>query len=179
MCFHIFYNVTSYIISCRSKWKWICELKKRDHTPATIPSPTNGFATLTKVLSNLSTLSFNFLNCKKTIKILLISIKSLLCVRQLSWAFSLVLTHLILIITQEVGFIIIHALQIRKLRHRRLNQVTEPWVDVLRAKQDRIIPKPIACPPSQATSRDDFKIVSCFLETPLLQSSHIAGTKKI
>ena len=154
---------------------WIKKEKMpRQHSPALqrdLP--------LTKALSKLSTLSFNFLNYKRTIKVLLISIKSLLCARQLSSAFSLVLTHLILITTQEVGFIIIYSLKIRKLRHRRLNQVTEPWVEELRTNQDRTIPKPIAWPDylSQTTSRDGYKIWSYFLETLLLQSSHIMGTK--
>lgn len=117
-------------------------------------------------MSKLSTLSFNFLNYKKTIKILLTSIKSLLCARQLSSAFSLVLTHLILIITQDVGFIIIYSLKIRKLRHRRLNQVTEPCMEQLRTNQDRTIPKPIAWSDylSQTTSRIGYKIWSYFLE---------------
>ena len=130
-------------------------------------------------MSKLSTLSFNFLNYKKTIKILLTSIKSLLRARQLSSAFSLVLTHLILIITQDIGFIIIYSLKIRKLRHRRLNQVTEPCTEQLRTNQDRTIPKPIAWSDylSQTTSRDGYKIWSYFLETLRLQSSHITGTK--
>lgn len=69
--------------------------------------------------------------------------KSLLCARQLSWAFSLVLTHLILIIPRELGLINFRTLQVRKLRQKEVKLGQIAMSGEYRSKPGQIILMPM------------------------------------